>query len=128
MLGTDAVCRNRQRDLRQFLKRFCPDLDKTRSRFFRHSLWGILSSGCLTVSKWLRWIPDRCKHLFYRHKRLLNQFKSTDWDHQQVHDRYLQQWAKSIQVDTPLIIDLTDLPRPRGKKLPYIRLVRDGSE
>jgi len=128
MLGKDALCRNRERDLRQFLKRFCPDLDKTRSKFFRQGLWGILNSGCLTVSRWLRWIPDRCQALFYRHKRLLNQIKSTDWDHEQVLDRYLQQWAKSIQVDTPLIVDLTDLPRPRGTKLPYIRLVRDGSE
>jgi hypothetical protein len=48
MLGKDASCRNRKRDLRQFIGRFCPALDKTRIKFFRHSLWGILSSGSLT--------------------------------------------------------------------------------
>jgi len=128
MLGKDALCRNRKRDLRQFIQRFCPDLDKTRIKFFRQSLWGILSSGSLTVSQWLRWITDGCHDPFYRHKRLLNQLKSKDWDHTTVLNSYLQQWAMSIEPDTPLIIDLTDLPRPRGRKLPHIALVRDGSE
>lgn len=128
MLGKDALCRNRHRDLRQFIQRFCPGLDKTRTRFFRQSLWGILNSGSLTVSKWLRWIPDACRHPFYRHKRLLNQLKSRDWDCTAVQESYLRQWAGRVEPDTPLIIDLTDLPRPRGRKLPYIRLVRDGSE
>ena len=128
MLGKDALCRNRKRDLRRFLHQFCPDLDKTRSKFFRQGLWGILCSGCLTVSQWLAWIPDRCTALFYRHKRLLNQLKSNDWDHQAVQQDYLRQWAKHIEPDTPLIIDITDLPRPRGRKLPHIALVHDGSE
>ena len=128
MLGKDALCRNRQRDLRHFLNRFCPRLDKTRRRFFRQSLWGILQSGCLTVSKWLRWIPHRCQRRFYCQKRLLNQLKSKDWDPAAVLSSYQQQWAKSIAPDTPLIIDLTDLPRPRARKLPYLALVRDGSE
>jgi hypothetical protein len=130
MLGKDALCRNRKRDLRQFLRRFCAGLDKTRVKFFRQSLWGILNSGSLTVSKWLRWIAhqDSCKLPFYRHKRLLNQLKSKDWDHAAVLQSYQRQWASLIQPDTPLIIDLTDLPRPRGRKMPYIRLVRDGSE
>lgn len=128
MLGKDALCRNRHRDLRQFIQRFCPGLDKTRTRFFRQSLRGILNSGSLTVSKWLRWIPDACRHPFYRHKRLLNQLKSRDWDCTAVQESYLRQWAGRVEPDTPLIIDLTDLPRPRGRKLPYIRLVRDGSE
>jgi len=128
MLGKDALCRNRQRDLRQFLHRFCSDLDKTRSKFFRQSLWGILQSGCLRVSKWVKWIGDGCQRRFYSQKRLLNQLKSTDWNHQDALKSYHQQWAARIQADTPLIIDLTDLPRPRARKLPYLALVRDGSE
>jgi hypothetical protein len=128
MLGKDALCRNRKRDLRQFIARFCPKLDKTRVKFFRHSLWGILCSGSLTVSKWPRFIKDGCKCPFYTQKRLLNQFKSNDWNHQRVHKDYLQQCARSIQTDTTLIIDLSDLPRPRARKLPYVKLVRDGSD
>ena len=128
MLGKDALCRNRKRDLRQFITRLCPTLDKTRVKFFRHSLWGILSSSSLTVSKWIRWINDGCKRSFYTQKRLLNQLKSKHWNSQRVRKDYLQQCAKNIQADTTLIIDLCDLPRPRGRKLPYVALVRDGSD
>jgi len=128
MLSTEAKGRNRQRDLRQFLARFCPTLDKTRTRFFRQSVWAILLARSLVVARWLRWLPDGCKRLFYRHKRLLNQLKSTDWDHQQVIEQYQRTWAKRIAVDTPLILDLTDLARPRARKLKYLALVRDGSD
>jgi hypothetical protein len=128
MLSTDAKVRNRQRDLRQFLDTFCPTLDKTRTKFFGHGLWAILLARSLIVARWLRWLPDRCKRLFYRHKRLLNQLHSAAWDPQQVLARYQRAWAKHIQVDTPLILDLTDLARPRARKLKYLALVRDGSD
>jgi hypothetical protein len=128
MLGKDARCRNRLRDLRQFIQTFCPGLDKTRNKFFRQGLWGILLSKSLIVARWLRWIPDRCKHKFYRHKRLLNQLKSKDWDYQQVLQQYQRVWSKRVEPDTPLIVDLSDLARPRARKLKYLSLVRDGSD
>lgn len=128
MLGKEALCRNRKRDLRQFISCFCPRLDKPRTKFFNHSLWGILNSSSLTVSKWLPFIHDRCSDLFYRHKRLLNQLHSRCWDHSLIQQRYLQQCASFIDPDTPLIIDLCDLPRPRARELAYLRLVRDGSD
>jgi hypothetical protein len=128
MLGREARRRNRRRDLEQFLNRFCPGLDKIRGRFFRQSLWGILLSRSLVVSRWLRWIPDRCRRRFYRHKRLLNQFKSTDWDHQKVIEQYQQAWASRVEHDTPLIVDLCDLAKPRARRMKYLALVRDGSD
>ena len=128
MLGKDAKLRNRQRDLRQFLNRFCPDLDKTRRRFFFQALVGILMSQSLVVSRWLRWIRDRCQNRFWRHKRLLNQLHSDDWDSQKVLAEYQRQWGTKVQADTPLILDLCDLAKPRARKLKYLALVRDGSE
>jgi hypothetical protein len=128
MLGKDARCRNRLGDLRQFLQTFCPLLDKTRGKFFRQSLVGTLLSKSLVVARWLKWIPDRCKRPFYRQKRLLNQLKSHDWDHQKVIRQYQQVWARRIEPDTPLIVDLSDLARPRARRLKYLSLVRDGSE
>lgn len=71
MLGKDALCRNRRRDLRRFLQRFCPELDKTRQKFFRQSLWAILLSGSLVVTRWLRWISDRCRRPFFCFKHRL---------------------------------------------------------
>ena len=43
-------------------------------------------------------------------------------------DSYRQTAAEHIQPDTPIIIDLTDLTKPRAKKMKYIAHVRDGSE
>lgn len=128
MLGKDARCRKRLRDLRQFVQTFCPALDKTRQKFFLQGLWGILLSQSLIVARWLRWIPDRCRRPFYRQKRLLNQLKSSHWDHQEVIQQYQQLWAGRIEPDTPLIVDLSDLARPRARRLKYLSLVRDGSD
>ena len=128
MLGKDARRCKRQRDLREFIERFCPELDRTRVKFFRQSLWGILLSGSLVVSRWVRWIGDRCRLPFYRQRRLLNQLASRDWDYQQVLARYQQAWARRIEADTTLIIDLCDLKRPRARRMKYIDLVRDGSD
>jgi hypothetical protein len=128
MLGKDARCRNRLRDLRQFITSFCPGLDKTRRKFFFQGLLGILLSQSLIVARWLKWIPDRCRDRFSRHKRLLNELKSRHWAHQKVIEQYQQAWGKKVEADTPLIVDLSDLARPRARKLKYLGLVRDGSE
>lgn len=81
MLGMEARLRNRGAELRQFLNRFCPGLDRPRRRFFFQSVSGILLSGSLMVSRWLRFIHDRCREGFWRHKRLLNQINHGCWDH-----------------------------------------------
>jgi hypothetical protein len=128
MLGTDARRRNRLEELRRFLTRFCPTLDKTRQRFFRQSVFGILQSRSLVVARWVRCIRDRCRCPFYAQKRLLNQVKSADWDHRKVLAAYQKRWAERIEVDTPIIIDLCDLAKPRAKRMKYLALVRDGSE
>jgi hypothetical protein len=132
MPGKEARLRNRRRELVRFLDRFCPKLDKPRRKFFAQGLWGILQSCSLVVSRWLRYIPgglvpDRCAGRFSRPKRLLNQLKSPAWDHRAVLEEYQRSWARHVEPDTPLVVDLTDLPRPRARKLKYLAPVRDGS-
>lgn len=128
MLGKEARRRNRLKDLRQFISRFCPTLDKTRQRFFLDATFGTFMSGSLIVAQWVRQVSDRCKCPFYTQKRLLNQLKSTDWDHGKVLSEYRKRWGARVQVDTPIIIDLTDLAKPRARKMKYLAYVRDGSE
>jgi hypothetical protein len=86
-------------------------------------------SSCLVVSKWLRWVDgaDRCRRRFWRHKRLLDQLKNPRWDHDALIDQYQKNWARRVQPDTPLILDLSDLAKPRARTLKYLALVRDGS-
>ena len=43
-------------------------------------------------------------------------------------EAYRRAMAKHIHPDTPIIIDLTDLAKPRAKKMKYLAYVRDGSE
>lgn len=128
MLGKDARRRNRLDELRRFMSCFCPTLDKIRQRFFLQATYGTLMSGSLIVARWVRCLKDRCKCPFYTQKRLLNQLKSSDWDSQKVLDDYQKQWGSRVQIDTPLILDLTDLAKPRARKMKYLAYVRDGSE
>lgn len=131
MLGKDARLRNRRSDLRQFLGQACDAaLDKPRRKFLTQSIWGILMSCSLLVSRWLRFLAgaDRCKHRFWRHKRLLNQLNSPCWDHAAALAQYQHYWGQKVQPDTPLILDLCDLAKPRARTLKYLALVRDGSQ
>lgn len=128
MLGMDARRRNRLGEMRRFLSCFCPILDKTRQRFFLQATFGTLMSGSLIVAQWVRCLKDRCKCPFYTQKRLLNQLKSSDWNHQEVLSEYQRHWGSKVEVDTPIIIDLTDLAKPRARKMKYLAYVRDGSQ
>ncbi|MDX1967372.1 MAG: hypothetical protein SFV23_09390, partial [Planctomycetaceae bacterium] len=107
---------------------FTPGLDKTRRRFFFQAVTGIVLSTSLLVSKWLRFVHDRCQDRFWRHKRLLNQLHQGKWDAASVLASYQQKWGEKVTIDTPLVVDLSDLPRPRARKLKYLAQVRDGSE
>lgn len=127
MLGKEARIRNRLLELRQFLSRFCPTLDRPRQRFFRQAVLGIVRSGSLIVSRWVRFIGG-CKEPFYVHKRLLNNLKSSHWDDQQAWSAYQSAWGQKVQPDTPIIIDLSDLAKPRARRMKYLTLVRDASE
>jgi len=43
-------------------------------------------------------------------------------------EAYRRSVANYIQPDTPIVIDLTELAKPRAKKMKYLNLVHDGSE
>jgi len=127
MLGKEARRRNRFVELRQFLTRFCPTLDRPRQRFFRQAVLGTVHSGSLIVSRWVRFIGG-CKEPFYVQKRLLNNLKSSHWDDQKAWSAYQSAWGQKVEPDTPAIIDLCDLAKPRARRMKYPALVRDGSE
>ncbi len=127
MLGMEARLRNRRGELRQFLHLFCPKLRRPARKFFFQALVGILLSGSLTVSQWLGFVYDRCRVRFWRHKRLLNQINGGSWDASAVLAGYQHRWGEKVGADTPLIVDLSDLPRRRARKLKYLSHVRDGS-
>ena len=121
------ICKTRAL-LDEFLAPMQAQVDKPRKRFLTQAVRGIVLSGTLVVMELCRWIKDRCSDRFYQDKRLLNHLVSSRGDLKNAVTAYRQSVARAIPPDTPLIIDLTDLAKPRARKMKYLALVRDGSE
>jgi len=128
MLRKDLILSKTRNLLNEFMAPLLAETDKPRRRFLRQALGAILLSGSLIVGELARWIRDDCSDVFYRVKRLLNHLISPRADLQPMVKAYRQSVAKYIQPDTPIIIDLTDLAKPRAKKMKYLAYVRDASE
>jgi hypothetical protein len=75
-----------------------------------------------------RWIKDECCDRFYRLKRLLNHLVSLEGDLSQAVCSYRQFMSRYIQYDTPILIDITDIAKPRARRMKYLAMVRDASE
>jgi hypothetical protein len=121
------ICKTRTL-LDEFLAPMQAQVDKPRKRFLEQAVRGILFSGTLVVMELCRWIRDDCSDRLYQDKRLLNHLTSPRGDLKNAVTAYRRSVAREVQPDTPLIIDLTDLAKPRARKMKYLSLVRDGSE
>jgi hypothetical protein len=128
MLRKDFILHRTKTLLSEFLGPIITTADKPRQKFLRQTVAAILLSGCLVVKELTRWIHDDCSDLFYRLKRLLNHLVSPSGDLSGVVAGYRQSLAPYISADTPLIIDITDLAKPRAKRMEYLANVYDGSE
>ncbi len=128
MLQKDLILCKTRNLLNEFITPITAKADKPRRKFLRQAVGAILLSGSLIVTEFARWIHDDCSDIFYRLKRLLNHLVSPHANLTAVVKAYRQAIAGYIQPDTPIIIDLTDLAKPRAKKMKYLAHVRDGSE
>lgn len=124
----DLLIHKTRKSLGQFLAPMLAAVDKPRRRFLSQVTRGILFSGSLVITDVCRWVHDDCSDRFHRVKRLLNHLVSPEGDLTEAVERYRQAAAPDIAPDTALILDLTDLAKPRARKMPYLDLVRDGSE
>lgn len=127
MLRQDALISKIRSELDIFLEPMLAVADRPRQKFLRQSVRAILLSGGLVVSELARWIRDDCSDLFYRVKRLLNHLICRRGDLTQIAQAYRRAMAQKVQPDTPIIIDMTDLAKPRARHLEYLAHVRDGS-
>jgi hypothetical protein len=73
-------------------------------------------------------LPGAREFFRIRVKRLLHHLVSLEDALTAAVRSYRQPVASYIAPDTPLILDLTDLVRPRAKKMRCVDLVHDGSE
>ncbi|MGW8180990.1 MAG: transposase [bacterium] len=128
MLRKDLLVHKTKTLLGEFLDPMLGQLDKPRQRFLRQTVRAILFSGSLVVMELCKWVRDKCSDPFYQDKRLLNNLVSPHADLAQAATAYRRSLNRYIQPQSPLVIDLTDLAKPRARKMKYLALVRDGSE
>jgi len=128
MVTKDFVLCKTRTLLNEFMAPIIANTQKPRQKFLRQAVGAILLSGSLIVSEFARWIHDDCSDIFYRLKRLLYHLVSPSGQLTPIVKAYRQSIAKYIQPDTPIVIDLTDLAKPRARKMKYLAHVRDGSE
>jgi hypothetical protein len=128
MIRKDLLVHKTKTLLDDFLNPMLGQLDKPRQRFLRQTVRAILFSGSLVVMELCKWIRDKCSDRFYQDKRLLNNLLSPHADLGEAVTAYRRSLNRYIQPDTPIVIDMTDLAKPRAKKMEYLALVRDGSE
>jgi len=128
MLRKDFIFCKTRNLLSEFLIPILSQTDKPRQKFLKQTVAAILFSGTLIVSIFARWIHDDCSDIFYRLKRLLNHLVSPAGSLTEAISAYRRMTARFIEPDTPIIIDITDLAKPRAKRMKYLALVRDGSE
>ena len=128
MLHADFILNKTRCLLREFIEPIVQNADKPRKTFIHQALSAVLISGSLVVSEFARWIHDDCSDRFYTVKRLLNHLVSKRGQLTGVVQAYRTSVAEQIQHDSPIIIDLTDLAKPRARKMEYLAYVRDASE
>lgn len=128
MLRKDLLIHKTRMLLDEFLAPMLGQVDKPRQRFLRQTIRAILFSGSLVVMELCKWVRDNCSDPFYQDKRLLNHLVSPQADLGKAVTAYRRSLNRSISPQTPLVIDLTDLAKPRARKMKYLALVRDGSE
>ena len=128
MLNNDFILNKTRCLLQEFIGPIVQNADSPRKNFIRQAVGAILMSGSLVVTEFARWIHDNCSDRFYTIKRLLNHLVSSRGDLTGVVQAYRTSVATHIQHDSPIIIDLTDLAKPRARKMKYLAHVRDGSE
>lgn len=128
MLRKDFILCKSRKLLHEFMAPITAQADRPRKKFLHQSVGAILLSGSLVVTELAHWIRDDCSDIFYRLKRLLNHLTTARGQLQTMAEAYRRNVAQYVHPDTPIIIDLTDLAKPRARKMQYLALVRDGSE
>jgi len=128
MLDKDFLIYKTRTELSEFIQPMTEQLDRPRKKFLRQVIGAILLSGSLVVTEIARWIRDDCSDRFYQVKRLLNHLVSFEGDLSEAIGSYRQFMSRYIQQETPILIDITDIAKPRARRMKYLAMVRDGSE
>jgi hypothetical protein len=106
-------------------------LHKPNRRFLRDAVFGLLERRSVLLSEIGRAL-DEPRRLIHTEKRLSRGLSSPRYDDDAVEQDYLKLVAHFLRDEhypTPTIaVDLTDIAKPKARKMPYLATVHDGSE
>lgn len=113
-------------EFNQYLQPYLAVLDKPRQKVLPELIEGILSSGSCLIAESARQIDPL--HLETTERRFLRTLESPYWDETNLWIAHLKQTAVSIQENTLVTVDITDLAKPHAQKMEALATVRDGSK
>jgi hypothetical protein len=128
MLQKDFVLCKTRNLLIEFIKPITATTDKPRQRFLHQIIKAILLSGSLVINELAFFVHDKCSDRFYTLKRLLNHLVSPNGELSAIIEAYYRKISRLILPDTAILIDITDMAKPRARRMKYLKLVYDGSE
>lgn len=114
-----------------FVERVGGRLHKPNRRFLRDAVFGLLERRSVLLSEIGRAL-DEPRRLIHTEKRLSQGLSSPRYDDDAVEQDYLEHVAHFLRDErypTPTIaVDLTDISKPKARKMPYLATVHDGSK
>jgi hypothetical protein len=113
-----------------YVKTYNAELDKPRRKYMRDMILGTIRSGSLILSQIaqkIHGITDRCRNSHQTEKRLSYNLNSSKWGILGMRNIHYQDVFGYVTNETLLILDLSDIQKPYGRKLPDLKNVRDGS-
>jgi hypothetical protein len=127
MFHFDYIIDNLRKYKHTFIKSITKNVTIPKQKFLKQAMPAVLLEGSLVITRYAKWIMDNCRDIHHSKKRMLNQLNnSNQW--KRVSQNYRRSLANQIRPDTPLIIDMTDIAKPRARKMQYVATVRDGSK
>ncbi|MFL5348519.1 MAG: transposase [Hyalangium sp.] len=114
-----------------FVERVGARLHKPNRRFLREAVFGLLERRSVLLSEIGRALEEP-RRLIHTEKRLSRGLSSPRYDDAAVEQDYLQMVAHILRDERyprpTIAVDLTDITKPRARKMPYLATVWDGSE
>lgn len=112
----------------QFVQTLGEGCAKPSQKFLRAMLLGMAMSGSVLLSENTRKIKSLTTLTFHaQHKKLCRGLKSKQWAALSIQEPYLKQAARVLPSNAMIACDLGDITKPRARKMPGLRTVKDGS-
>lgn len=116
--------------LDEYMLEYTDVLDKPRRKYMRDMILGSIRSHSLILSQIaqkIQKITDRCANSHQTEKRLSYNLNSERWSIMAMRGIHYDSMTEYVTDDTLVILDLSDIQKPYGRKLPDLKDVRDGS-